>query len=94
MKKDLKLTKSLLNDLGFEYNRPYWIIFKNNKCIAPKIYQEGDNFYILTDSDNYPGLKQGDDPNKRKIETFEDLYNCYDEANVINILISKFSLCI
>lgn len=95
MGNSIKLTITLLQKLGFEYEKPYWRKRKENgEPIAPTIYQKGTNFFIQLDAGMYCGLKHAKESETRQLKTLEDLYECYKQANVDSWILDSIQLLI
>ena len=79
------ISDTLLEEMGFQYENSRWVYICNGCSVAPEIQQEGEIYFICTDDERYPGLKENESDNYRKIiHTVGDLKNCYEKAFVLD----------
>lgn len=79
------ISDTLLEEMGFQYENFRWVYICNGCSVAPEIQQEGEIYFICTDDERYPGLKENESDNYRKIiHTVGDLKNCYEKAFVLD----------
>ena len=79
------VSDTLLEEMGFQYENSRWAYICNGCSVAPEIQQEGEIYFICTDDERYPGLKENESDNYRKIiHTVGDLKNCYEKAFVLD----------
>lgn len=79
------ISDTLLGEMGFQYENSRWVYICNGCSVAPEIQQEGKIYFICTDDERYPRLKENEFDNYRKvIHTVGDLKNCYEKAFVLD----------
>ena len=79
------VSDTLLEEMGFQYENSRWVYICNGCSVAPEIHQEGEIYFICTDDERYPGLKENESNDYRKvIYTVGDLKSCYEKVFVLD----------
>lgn len=79
------ITDALLREIGFKQPYYVWDYLCDGCPVVPEIHQEGEKFFIETDNERYPGLRENESDNYRKyINTIGELKKCYEKAAVLN----------
>lgn len=79
------ISDTLLKAIGFIQPNCIWNYLFDGYPVVPEIHQEGEKFFIETDNERYPGLRENESDKYRKyINTIGDLKKCYEKAAVLN----------
>lgn len=78
------ISDALLEEMGFKHEDSKWVYIVDGSFVVPEIHQEGNIYFIYTDDEKYPGLKDTPADLRKIICTIGDLKDCYKKAAVLD----------